>query len=75
MGANQGHLNHARALHAGRDAIKTKGGRADDNAVLTGATETAHQQINAFITAASSQHLIECNAVQFGEAGVQRYRR
>src|SRR5690606_14677088 len=41
--------------------------RADDHTVLLGAAEGAHDEIDAFVAAASGQNLLGCNAVNFGK--------
>ena len=57
----------ARALDARRDLVHAECRRTDQHAVLPGATERAHQQVDAFVAAAAGEHVLRRDAVQLRE--------
>src|SRR5690606_37742390 len=55
---NEGNLDHASALDAGGYFVHPERGRADDDAVVAGSAEGAHQQVDRFVAAASGEHVL-----------------
>ena len=67
-------FTHGRTLDARGDGIHSERGRADDHVVDAGAAETAQQQVDGFIAAATRQQLIGTHAIQRRQALRQHMR-